>query len=219
MKDKDIKYSVVYKEDKWKTLAVNIGTGVFSGILFLVFLFGLHWNLFIDMILSSGCYFGFSMVLKPQKKIGNVSMEQIAGGENLERQMMEAKKGYKSIQDSMEKIKDPSILQEAEQLNAISKELIRYLEQHPDKIVYARQFIDYYQETASKLLARYAELENTGLKTEDILKLKESTTKALHTLHKAFEQQFQKLVQNEMIDMEAEIRLLEQTVKMENLEK
>lgn len=219
MEDKDIKYSVVYKDDKWKTMAVNIGSGIFSGILFLVLLFILHWKLAIDIILSLGSFFGLSMVLKPQKKIGNVNLEQIAGGENLKQQLLEAKKDYKAIQDSMENITDPIILQETKELTAISTELIRYLEKHPDKIVYARQFIDYYQETAAKLLKRYAELEHTGLQTKDIVALKDGTIQALRTLHKAFEQQFQKLVQNEMIDMEAEIRLLEQTVKMENIEK
>ena len=216
---KDIKYSIVYKEDKWKTLVTNIGTGIFSGILFLGLLFGLHWNIVIDIILSAGFYMGLSMILKPEKKIGSVSMDQIDGGEELEKQLQEAKKVFLAIQESLKKIKDSVILQEAEKLNQISAEMITYLENHPDKIVYARQFIDYYQGTESKILARYAELENTGLQTKDILKLKENTTEALHTLHQAFEQQFQKLVQNEMIDMEAEIRLLEQTVKMEKVDK
>ena len=206
-KNEDIEYSIEYKDDSWKTALVNIGSGAFAGILFLIILFGLHWNPFIDIILSLGCYFGFSMIFKPQKKIGSVNMELIAGGENLEQQLQEAKKTYKSIQESIEKIEDTSILSEAEQLNEISKEIICYLEKYPDKIAYAGQFIDYYQETAAKLLAKYAELENTGLKTEDVVKLKENTTNALHTLYGAFEQQFQKLVQNEMIDMEAEIRL------------
>ena len=216
---KDIKYSITYKNNNWKMIVSNLVSGMISGGLFLLLLFVFGWNVFVDIILSAGSYLGLSLILRPPKKIGNVSMESIAGGENLERQLLEAKKDFKSIQDSIGKIKDPAILQQAEKLNSISAELIGYLENHPDKIVSARQFIDYYQDTAEKLLARYAELEHTGLKTTDILTLKENTEKALESLHTAFEQQFQKLVQNEMTDMEAEIRLLEQIMKMEHIEK
>lgn len=48
------------------------------------------------------------------------------------------------------------------------------------------------------------------------MRLKGNTIKAIGTLNTAFEKQFQKLMYSEMLDMEAEIRLLEQTVKMEN---
>ena len=48
------------------------------------------------------------------------------------------------------------------------------------------------------------------------MQLQGNTIKAIGTLNTAFEEQFQKLMRSEMIDMEAEIRLLEQTVKMEN---
>lgn len=214
---KDTKYTITYTDHEQKATVVHIWSGIASGILFLVLLFLLHWNLFIDLFLAFGCYLGVSMLCTPQKKIGSVSMEHIPNAENLEGMLLEAKKNFHTIGNTIKKIKDPTILKQAQTLNQISAEMIKYLEKHPDKITYARQFIDYYQETATKLLTRYTELEQTGLQTEDILALKETSKHALQTLQTAFEQQFQKLVQNEMIDMEAEIRLLEQTMKMENV--
>lgn len=49
----------------------------------------------------------------------------------------------------------------------------------------------------------------------EMVQMKENITHALKTLNVAFEQQLQKLMRNEIFDMEAEIQLLEQTVKME----
>ena len=75
--------------------------------------------------------------------------------------------------------------------------------------------IDYYQETASSLLQKYATIEDTNLDIKEVLQIKENTIRALETLNGAFEQQFQKLMHNEIFDMEAQVKLLEQTVKME----
>ena len=215
---KETKFTITYKKNKLKTIVVNVGSGIFSGILFLLLFFFFHWNLLVTLILSLGSYIGLSLSFTPDKKIGSVSMQNIAGGEELEQQLTEAKKTFHNIQQVVKQIKDSEIAEQAQKLNQIAAELIGYLEKHPDKITYARQFINYYQETASKILSRYAELEHTGLKTKEVLQLKENSKKALQTLHIAFEQQFQKLVKNEMIDMEAEIRLLEQTVEMEMID-
>ena len=94
--------------------------------------------------------------------------------------------------------------------------MLGYMEEHPEKIRLARQFIDYYQDTASSLLQKYVALQDTSLNTGQVQRLQEDTLRAAGTLNKVFEQQYQKLLRNEMMDMDAEIRLLEQTAKMEN---
>ncbi|MGN0666618.1 MAG: hypothetical protein ACI4KF_08850, partial [Huintestinicola sp.] len=54
-----------------------------------------------------------------------------------------------------------------------------------------------------------------NIETEEIIRLKKDTRNALATLNKAFSGQFEKLMRGELTDMQAEIELLEQTVKME----
>ena len=93
--------------------------------------------------------------------------------------------------------------------------LLAYLEKHPDRIDMARRFIDYYQDTASSLLARYVELQNSGLDTPEIQKLKEDVKKATAALNKAFEQQFARIMSSEILDMDVEIRTIESMMKME----
>ena len=104
---------------------------------------------------------------------------------------------------------------EAESLAETSAAIIEYPEQNPLKIRQARQFIDYYQEWASKLLSKYIGLQDANIETEEIIKLKKDTRSALATLNKAFSGQFEKLMRGELTDIQAEIELLEQTVKME----
>lgn len=203
------------KHEKQREALANIGAALLAGAGFLILLFLLKWNVFLVLFLTVGLYIGFSLLLKPRRKIGNVSIEDIADGEELHRRLNEAKEDFDSIACSMNRIHDPEVWQQADRLNRIAEGIIKHLEQHPEKIRLARQFIDYYQDTASNVLNQYVELQESNLQTEEVKRLKEKTKQSLETLNVAFEQQFQKLMRNEMLDMDAEMRLLEQTVKME----
>lgn len=201
---------------KQKEIAASLLAGALAGGIFLILLFLLNWNFIVDCILATGSFLGLSMLLKPKQKIGNISIDMLPEGVTLSRQLEEAQKDFSSIEQSMQKIKDSAVKQETQRLKQTAKNIIDFLEKNPEKIKSARQFIDYYQETASSLLQKYIELQDTNLRTEDVMRLQSNTVKAIGTLNTAFETQFQKLMRSEMIDMEAEIRLLEQTVKMEN---
>ena len=144
--------------------------------------------------------------------------DSIDGGEELLKRLEAAQEGFLKIESSMRQINDSSVRSEAEQLHSASARIIEYLTSHPDRIYAARQFIDYYQETAAKLLSRYAELETAGLYTDEVLRQRTDTLEALKTLNRAFSQQFEKLMSSDMTDTDAEIRLLKQTVKMEGIE-
>ncbi|MGN1481486.1 5-bromo-4-chloroindolyl phosphate hydrolysis family protein [Porcipelethomonas sp.] len=201
---------------KKKELAAGLLAGLLAGGLFLALLFLFHWNFIVDMVLSISAFFGLSLLLKPKLKIGKISIDTLPEGETISRQLEEAQKDFHCIEQAMEQIHEPAVRQETQRLKETAKNILEYLEKHPEKIRSARQFIDYYQETASSLLKKYIELQDTQLRTDDVIQLQNNTLKAIGTLNTAFEEQFQKLMRSEMIDMEAEIRLLEQTVKMEN---
>ncbi|MGN0585318.1 MAG: 5-bromo-4-chloroindolyl phosphate hydrolysis family protein [Ruminococcus sp.] len=204
------------EKHKQKEIAASILAGVLAGCFFLVLLFLLQWHIFIDLILAAGTFFGLSLLLKPRRKIGRISIDMLPEGETLIIQLEEARKDFSCIEQIMQRIQEPAVKQETMRLKQTAKNILTFLEKHPEKIKSARRFIDYYQETASSLLKKYIELQDTDLRTEDVLRLQNNTLKAIGTLNTAFEEQFQKLMHSEMIDMEAEIRLLEQTVKMEN---
>lgn len=204
------------KNNDLKEMLGSLAAGIIAGAVFLGLLFGVKWNLFVDVVLAFGVFTGVSLVSKPRRKIGRINVDRIANGEELQRRLEEAMEDFASIEASMRKIEDVSVKEQVEKLKAIAENIIGYLEEHPEKIGQARQFIDYYQDTASSLLQKYVELQDSGLGTEEVKRLKANTSHALEKLNFAFEQQFQKLMRNEMLDMDAEIRLLDRTIKMES---
>ena len=147
--------------------------------------------------------------------IGSIDIDFIENGAELEQKLLEATEDHDSIKKSIAKIVDTQVKDEAEKLSETSAAIIEYLENNPSKIRQARQFIDYYQDTASKLLSKYIGLQDANIETSEIIRLKKDTRSALATLNKAFSRQFEKLMRGEITDMQAEIELLEQTVKME----
>lgn len=136
-------------------------------------------------------------------------------GAELQRRLEEAEEDFRKIEKNVQKIHDMNVRDLAQELQQTASSILSYLEAHPDKITLARQFIDYYQETTVSLLLKYVELQDSSLDTAEVRRLKTDTAHALTVLKTAFEQQFQKLMRNEMLDMDAEIRLLEKTVEME----
>ena len=201
-----------------KETAAAIFAGIIAAGLFLLLLFAAKWNFFISLGLAAAAYAGFSLLFRPVKKLGGIDADSIDGGEELLKRLETAQEGFLKIEGSLRRICDDSVRGEAEKLHSSSARIIDYLIAHPDRIYAARQFIDYYQETAAKLLSRYAELESAGLYTDEVLRQRSDTLEALKTLNRAFSQQFEKLMSSDMTDTDAEIRLLKQTVKMEGIE-
>ena len=178
----------------------------------------LQWNFAVSALLSAGIYVAMTMLIKPVRKIGNVNLEIMPEGEALGRKLEEAREDFESIRVSMDSIEDPELKKESERLHRTAGTILAYLEENPQKILQARWFIDYYQDTASALLKKYVKLQEKGLRTREAMALMTQTRQAMETLNRAFEKQLEKLMQNELFDMEADIRLLKQTMKMEGYE-
>ncbi|MGN0641505.1 MAG: 5-bromo-4-chloroindolyl phosphate hydrolysis family protein [Huintestinicola sp.] len=202
------------KNDFRQNIAAVISAAAAGGV-FIILLFLLEWSVIVDILIAAGTYAGLFLLTKPKCRIGNIDIEFIENGEELEQKLLEAREDYESIKRSIVKIGDLQVKAEAEKLAETSAAIMEYLEQNPMKIRQARQFIDYYQDCASKLLSKYIGLQNANIETSEIIQLKKDTRSALATLNKAFGGQFEKLMRGELTDMHAEIELLEQTVKME----
>lgn len=200
-----------------KETAVGIISGIFSTGLFLILFFNVGWNFFVSLGIAAAVYVGITLLFRPSRKIGGVDADSIDGGGELLKRLETAQQNSQNMERSMRRINDMEVRTEGERLHAVSENIIGYLTENPDKIHAARQFIDYYQQSAAKLLSRYARLESTGIFTDDIERQKSDTLEALHTLNTAFAKQYEKLLSGDMTDTDAEIRLLDKTVKMEGL--
>ena len=119
------------------------------------------------------------------------------------------------MQKAAGRIQDAKLRKASAELVETAGNILKYLTDNPEKIPSARRYIDYYQETAANVLENYVELQDSQIATSEAEKIFQNTDEAVTTLKDAFQMQFGKLMQNELMDMEADLNLLKQTLRSE----
>lgn len=123
--------------------------------------------------------------------------------------LLDIRRGYK-------RAKHESIMELGESLYTSGVKIFEHLNNNPKKIRQSRRYLDYYLEMASKIMCKYTTFLDTGLNSEEVLKVFQETEKALRILNDAFEKQFTKLLRNDMMEVEANVKVLEETFKLDN---
>ena len=198
-----------------KEMVTALISALISCAVFLLLFLAAGWNLAAAALLCILLYFGLGLILKPRKKIGGIDVEKIQGGEELQKLLEEARKDLEQISMAAREITNIKAKEDAEALEAGGRRILSYLEENPEKISMARRFFTYYLDTAAGLLERYTQLQETGLRTPEVTEALRKTAGTFPVLNEVFEKQFTRLMEGELMDVEAEISLLENTLKME----
>ena len=197
-----------------KEMVTALISALISCAVFLLLFLAAGWNLAAAALLCILLYFGLGLILKPRKKIGGIDVEKIQGGEELQKLLEEALKDLKQISRAAREITNIKAKEDAEALEAGGRRILSYLEENPEKISMARRFFTYYLDTAAGLLERYTQLQETGLRTPEVTEALRKTAGTFPVLNEVFEKQFTRLMEGELMDVEAEISLLENTLQM-----
>lgn len=114
---------------------------------------------------------------------------------------------FDSIQESIKLIKDQQAKEHLLKLQSIAANMLHYMKKNPDRIPAAFQFIDYYQDRAASLACQYAELESTRLDNQDIRDTMYSIKNTLAGFEAAYNDQFTKMMSQQLMDINAELNL------------
>ena len=190
-------------------------SAIAAAFVFLVLFLLLHWHLAVCILICIGVYFGLFMILKPSIKISGIDVEDLPGGEEIQDILNDAQNDLKEIYRAAKAINEPEVRKNAEILYNTGINILSYLKENPDKIKTARRFFNYYLDTAAKLLKRCVDFQDTGLRSEEVMEILGKTADSIPVMNKAFERQFTHLMEGELLDVEADIELLNSTLKME----
>ena len=188
---------------------------VAAAVEFLALFLLLHWHLAVCVILCSGVYVGLYMLLKPNIKIAGIDVEAMPGGEEMQKLLDDAQEDIDDIYEAIGSIENDSVKMDAKTMYDTGMNILSYLKENPEKIKTARRFFTYYLDTAAKLLKRYVDFQDTGLRSEEVMEILGKTADSIPVMNKAFERQFTHLMEGELLDVEADIELLNSTLKME----
>ncbi|HUX41457.1 MAG TPA: 5-bromo-4-chloroindolyl phosphate hydrolysis family protein [Rectinemataceae bacterium] len=189
--------------------------GVLGALLFLLFF------VFIDagLVVSLACALGgvvAGIFLGRQGRDLELGLEGQAA-EDFKASIRQAESGLAELRSQARSIPDKIIAAKVEAIAGIVDRAIAQIKQDPKLLKNARQFLGYYLEATTKIVARYSELTAQGLRDAELQASLRRVEGMLDTIREAFEKQFAKLLSNDLLDLDTELSLLEQTIKMEGL--
>ena len=139
--------------------------------------------------------------------------------EYLQENFEKAVADFRYIEEARKKFSDRELSAQLEKMQRVAKNLIANLEKHPERISLAYKFIDYYQDRAVKIIQQYQELEATGLSTDRVLDLKDKMKLMLASLDAAYEEQFEHVLNDQIISADAELKVMEQQLDAEGIKR
>ena len=126
---------------------------------------------------------------------------------------------FRYLQSVQGKLNDKEINSHLSRLQRVAKNLIMNLEKHPERIPTAYKFIDYYQDRAVKIVQQYQDLEETELSTEKVQDLKNRMKSALVSLEDAYAEQFEHILNDQILSVDAELKVMEQQFDAEGIKR
>ena len=173
-------------------------------------------------ILYAGIFGVLTFLAYPKGKTTTAETEEIDAIETFQTPqnlsgLEKAKADYANIQKSLPYIKDTDIAEQVGRLEDISKRIIKYLEAHPESVNRAKHFIYYYQEKTASLARQYISVSESGVNTAELRKLRQDMRSALKGFEVAYEKEFANIMDNEILDINAELKVARQIMESDGV--
>lgn len=141
-------------------------------------------------------------------KTGNPAVDAILG------------KGLEMLQqihDENAKISDEALSQKMDLLERRCTGIFQAVAEKPAKASQIRKLMDYYLPTTLKMLKSYRELGEKGLSVDELIKTRDRINDALEVVVEGCQKSLDKLYRNDILDVTADIDVLEKMLKRDGL--
>ena len=116
-----------------------------------------------------------------------------------------------------ERIPDPEMTEKINQIESITREIFRAVEQAPEKRGKIDRFMSYFLPTTLKLLESYANLEKTNIDGKNINQSMRSIEIAMDTVVDGFRHQLDELYKSDAVSIETEVDVLTKMINRETV--
>lgn len=128
---------------------------------------------------------------------------------DLEETIKSGRKLTEGMRAAIKRLSQTDICQEIEDLCRIAESMFEMLKKDPKDIRVVKHFITYYLEPTHKIIIKYAELATARPMPADAIETLERTEKSLKGIRTTFLQQKEKMLANDVIDLDTEIKVFE----------
>ena len=114
-------------------------------------------------------------------------------------------------------IADEEVSAKIDRIEDLTRKIFAILEQRPEKEPQLYNFMNYYLPTTLKALESYARLEAQGIETAAIRVAKQKINRALDELADGYEKQLDKLFEDDVVDITADIDVMRKMLHKDGL--
>lgn len=143
--------------------------------------------------------------------------EPDTGDRELDEVIRQGRASIAAIRRLNEQIPDDDISKNLSALEDLTRKIFARLEADKQHSPRCRQFLNYYLPTTIELLERYVTLQNQGLDTGDVREAMGRIAGMLYTIREAFTRQLDSLFAQDVVDINAEITVMEQMMQAQGL--
>lgn len=143
--------------------------------------------------------------------------EPDTGDRELDEVIRQGRASIAAIRRLNEQIPDDDISKNLSALEDLTRKIFARLEADKQHLPRCRQFLNYYLPTTIELLERYVTLQNQGLATGDVREAMGRIAGMLYTIREAFTRQLDSLFAQDVVDINAEITVMEQMMQAQGL--
>lgn len=129
----------------------------------------------------------------------------------------QGKRAIADIRRLNDEIPDERISAQIDLIERLTAQIFDCVRKNPKKLSQIRQFLNYYLPTTIKLMEQYVTLQNQSLKTENITEGMQKIEDLLDKVIVAFQRQLDALFEADVVDITADIRVMEQMMASEGL--
>ena len=129
----------------------------------------------------------------------------------------QGKRAIADIRRLNDEIPDKRISAQIDLIERLTAQIFDCVRKNPKKLSQIRQFLNYYLPTTIKLMEQYVTLQNQSVKTENITEGMQKIEDLLDKVIVAFQRQLDALFESDVVDITADIRVMEQMMASEGL--
>lgn len=133
--------------------------------------------------------------------------------ESVKKTLDKAKDESKDIYNMRNKIEDEDLKKHIINISTSANKIISTIENEPKKIRKIANFFDYYLPVTLSIIKRYDEIENQNLSSQEMKEFISSTKLMLKSADEAFNKILERLYQNDMINIDADMKVFNSMLK------
>jgi 5-bromo-4-chloroindolyl phosphate hydrolysis protein len=176
---------------------------------------GVGHSLPIALAFGTGAFAAFALLYGLDPRRSSIVAETTPGNtERVATALQQAEQQILTIDQARRRINQPELNQRLYRITVLARDILEEIAHDPRDFRRARKFLNTYLDGAQRVIAGYARAHASGQSDT----LEDNFRGVLVTIEEVFEQQYQRLLQNDLHDLDVQMEVLETQLRREGLD-